>query len=143
MFLLYSYPHYPQVGQHPEGEPYSAAWLSAICLPCVSTPRKANAKATASIVPPRNTKAGKTAAAVALGAMTLSLPASSAKASGPRILPTPLAACPSPDEREPRLTPYCSTVYGARFEKPPSAKNADAATRMTKSGKPSSSTPLK
>src|SRR5438874_4896534 len=39
---------------------------------------------------------------------------------------TPLAACPSPEEREPRLTPYCSTVYGARFEKPPPPKNADA-----------------
>jgi hypothetical protein len=58
----------------------------------------------------RNMKAGNIAAAVAFGAMTLLLPASSASASGPTILPTPLAACPRPEERDPRLTPYCSTV---------------------------------
>src|ERR1700738_2909516 len=50
---------------------------------------------------PRKTKAGNTASAVACGAMMLSLPASSARASGPRIFPTPFAACPSPEERAP------------------------------------------
>src|SRR5271155_2469391 len=42
--------------------------------------------------------------------MTLSPPASRARARGPRILPTPFAACPRPEEREPRRAPYCSTV---------------------------------
>ena len=58
----------------------------------LDVPRNTKASVTASIVPPRNRKAGKIASAVAFGAMMLSLPASSARASGPTILPTPFAA---------------------------------------------------
>ena len=46
-----------------------------------------------------------TASEVACGETTLLLPAIKARLKGPTILPTPFAACPSPDARAPRRTP--------------------------------------
>src|SRR5262249_49123797 len=94
----------------------------SIAFPCVSIPSNKNDSATGTMELARNKKVGSTAAAVCRGVTRLFVPAMKERLNGPMILPKPLAAWPNPDARAPRLTPYLSTVYGARLAKPPSTQ---------------------
>ena len=72
----------------------------------------------------RNRKAGNTASVAGRGVMTLPVPAMRARQSGPRILPTPFAACPMPIARAASRVGKISAEYGPMTHHPPSKKTA-------------------